>query len=64
MTRAPVAAVLLELVIDATNPDRVPVSDAESRTAASTPVPIARGAKRIRVDAAAERENMDTSGSF
>jgi hypothetical protein len=48
MIRVPAPAVLLELVMLAANPDRVPVRERESRTAAKMPAVSATGAKRRR----------------
>jgi hypothetical protein len=45
--------VLVSLVIEATKPDRVPDMETERRTAAATPVAMARGAKRTRLALAA-----------
>lgn len=51
MISVPLAAVLLLLVMLAANPERVPVSERESRTAAKMPARSATGAKRIRFSA-------------
>jgi hypothetical protein len=48
MISVPLAAVLLLFVMLAANPDSVPVSERESRTAAKMPARSATGAKRIR----------------
>jgi len=49
MTSVPLAAVLLLLVMLAANPERVPVSESERRTAAKMPAMSATGAKRRRL---------------
>lgn len=59
MTSVPDAAVLLLLVMLAANPDSVPVSESERRTAAKTPARSATGAKRSRFSAGV-RSLLDT----
>jgi hypothetical protein len=59
----PLPAVLLLLVMLAANPERVPVSERESRTAAKIPARSATGAKRIRFSAEV-RSLVDTGYLF
>jgi len=63
MISVPLAAVLLLFVMLAANPDRVPVSERESRTAAKMPARRATGAKRIRFSAEV-RSLVDTGYLF
>jgi hypothetical protein len=55
----PLPAVLLVLVMLAANPERVPVSERESRTAAKMPAVSATGAKRRRFNGET-RSGFDT----
>ena len=63
MISVPLPAVLLLLVMLAANPERVPVSERESRTAAKIPARSATGAKRIRFSAEV-RSLVDTGYLF